>query len=133
MNTNPKNNDSLSLNFNVGGNSPPANLRYNGSPLAAFKMEIKELLAASPQDLALRQHDALLAYAIKRLEEVIKMLKEGQYEELAAELESSPAGDGHGSDNDFIPFDILEYRRVDIQEDIGQVLSLLIQKRKESN
>ncbi|WP_044207446.1 hypothetical protein [Coleofasciculus chthonoplastes] len=38
MNTNPKNNDSLSLNFNVGGNSPPANLRYNGSPLAAFKM-----------------------------------------------------------------------------------------------
>ncbi|EDX77252.1 hypothetical protein MC7420_389 [Coleofasciculus chthonoplastes PCC 7420] len=39
MNTNPKNNDSLSLNFNVGGNSPPANLRYNGSPLAAFKME----------------------------------------------------------------------------------------------
>ncbi|MEQ9668816.1 hypothetical protein [Coleofasciculus sp. G2-EDA-02] len=39
MNTNPKNNDSLSLNFNVGGNSPPANLRYNGSPLAAFKMD----------------------------------------------------------------------------------------------
>ncbi len=38
MNTNPKNKETLALNFNTGGNSPPANLRYNGSPLAAFKM-----------------------------------------------------------------------------------------------
>jgi hypothetical protein len=42
MNTNAENNDSLALNFNIGGNSPPANLRYNGTPLAAFKMDNAE-------------------------------------------------------------------------------------------
>jgi len=39
MNTNPKNKETLALYFNTGGNSPPANLRYNGSPLAAFKVD----------------------------------------------------------------------------------------------
>lgn len=40
MTTNSDNKDSLSLNLNLGGNSPPANPNgYNGSPLAALKME----------------------------------------------------------------------------------------------
>ncbi len=40
MNTNPENSDPLSLNFNAGGNSPTPNpIGYNGSPLAAFKMD----------------------------------------------------------------------------------------------
>ena len=52
MNTNAENNDSLALNFNIGGNSPPANLRYNGSPLAAFKMELELERGAIAQDFA---------------------------------------------------------------------------------
>lgn len=47
MNTNPKNIDSLSLNFKVGGNSPPANSsEYNGSPLAASKMDTLQAILA---------------------------------------------------------------------------------------
>jgi len=58
MNTNSENNDlpryahhaelrsaprtqTLSLSFNIGGNSPPANLRYNGRGIAASKMAVE--------------------------------------------------------------------------------------------
>jgi hypothetical protein len=42
MNINPENKDTLSGSLFTSGNSPPANpVGYNGSPLAAFKMEYK--------------------------------------------------------------------------------------------
>jgi hypothetical protein len=44
MNTDLDFKDSLSLNLFSGSNSPPANpVGYNGSPLAAFKMDNPEI------------------------------------------------------------------------------------------
>ncbi|NET05286.1 MAG: hypothetical protein F6K16_11315 [Symploca sp. SIO2B6] len=47
MTIKPENNDdSLSLNFNVGGNSSPAKPSgYNGSPLAASQMVLDIVIA----------------------------------------------------------------------------------------
>jgi hypothetical protein len=44
MNINPENKDALSGSLFTGGNSPPANpVGYNGSPLAASKMESRHV------------------------------------------------------------------------------------------
>ncbi len=46
MNINPENKDVLSGNLFAGGNSSPANpSAYNGSPLAASKMEKVQTIA----------------------------------------------------------------------------------------
>jgi len=80
-------------------------------------MDIKELLATTPQDLAIKQKEALVSYVSKELRNIATLIEAGKYEKVYDEyVEFSPAGDGYGEDNNYISFEI---------GDIGDVLDKL--------
>ena len=94
MNIHPENKDSLPLNLLVGSNSPPANPNgYNGSPLAAFKMDDLDALLknqqrelelitdtgffkAAPDTLSVAEDAfALLGYVLKRWNPPVRLIQ----------------------------------------------------------
>ena len=74
-------------------------------------MDLVELLATTPEDLAKKQFEALKMDAIATLRKVAELIKANKFDEISALTEHSPAGDCMGRDNDYIMFhygDILE-------------------------
>lgn len=82
-------------------------------------MTIKELLITKPHDLARKQHDALKEHTIAKIKGFLQMIQNEQYETAESELAHSPAGDGYGSDNDYLDFSETG------MDDIGEVLATL--------
>lgn len=74
-------------------------------------MNLSELLSTTPEDLAVKQLEALKADTIARLRAVAELIKEGNYEGIEALCGYSASGDGYGDDNHYIMFhygDIME-------------------------
>jgi len=75
-------------------------------------MKTSELLKLTPEELAKTQFKELKKETIKRLSEIVELLKNTHkdfQDQLNKYTDSSPAGDGMGCDNSFISFsDILE-------------------------
>lgn len=68
-----------------------------------------------------RYKEALKDAVIKRLNAVVKAIKENNLEEIIPFIGDSPSGDGYGCDNRYISFeDITDC------EDIGEVIDALI-------
>lgn len=91
-------------------------------------MDIAELLATSPGDLARKQEIALSEFIQARLDKISHHLKNREYERVLDMLSSSPAGDDMGCDNRFIDFSDLGLTRsysVD-GDDIGDAVDRLI-------
>jgi hypothetical protein len=88
-------------------------------------MKLSELLATTPENLAFEQETQLRKYVADHLDSISRRIRNGGYQGVYDELGDSPAGDGHGSDNQYIPFHLF-----DAHADIGQVLSKLIQLKK---
>ena len=67
---------------------------------------IKDLLKVNPDTLRKEQYKALKEHAIKVLNEVQKLLRGDNLDNILNQyLSDSPAGDGMGLDNHFINFD----------------------------
>ena len=91
-------------------------------------MELKDLLATKPEDLAMKQEMALRAHAAAKLRFIAQLIEDGAYEAVERELDNSPAGDECGRDNTFISFEELQlsfYRGG--TTDIGDVIEKLQQ------
>lgn len=100
-------------------------------------MELKDLLATKPEDLAAKQEQALRGHAAEKLRMIAKLIEDGDYKGVEKHLENSPAGDDHGCDNTFISFDELQLAGYQgYTTDIGDVIVKLqelqrMQKAKE--
>lgn len=74
-------------------------------------MNLSELLSTTPEDLAVKQLEALKADTIARLVSVAELIKEENYGGIEALCGYSRSGDGYGDDNHYINFhcgDIME-------------------------
>lgn len=91
-------------------------------------MDLRDLLATRPEDLAAKQEEELRKYAAEKLRKIAKWIMEGNYTAVSNELEGSPAGDDHGCDNTYISFAELSLhvdRHGCNMTDIGDVISKL--------
>lgn len=83
-------------------------------------MDLRTLMALSPEDLAAQQHVELKAFVLSRLQSVLDLVKNEQYATVHNKLENSPAGDGYGDDNRYIDFS-----DSGVGEDIGDMIDKL--------
>lgn len=66
-----------------------------------MEKSISHIFSITPENLAETQYKALKQYAIETLKDVIKNIENEKYD---YPLQESPAGDGMGEDNYYIPF-----------------------------
>lgn len=89
-------------------------------------MDLKQLLATTPETLAQQQYDALRKAAASLLGKLAGHIERGEISSAQAMLMTSLAGDVHGCDNQCINFDVLLDRRDEgCHSDIGTVLARL--------
>lgn len=96
-------------------------------------MELKDLLATKPDELAAKQEKELATYAAKKLRMIADHLEAGRYDQVREHLADSPAGDDHGCDNTYITFAELGIdpdRYGNDNGDIGSVVSKLEELKK---
>jgi len=74
------------------------------TPTLTPSVPLDQLLATSPQNLAFVQFTALKVHAIQRFKLINELLAKDDFAALEQMLAHSPAGDGHGSDNQVIDF-----------------------------
>lgn len=67
-------------------------------------MNIKEIMEIDVKNLKQKQLDALKEHTLEILLNIVKLIKNNEFDEVKNYLEFSPAGDGHGCDNYFINF-----------------------------
>lgn len=84
-------------------------------------MNIEELLATKPDTLADKQYKAVVSHVCKKLGDVSRLIKEGKLDSVDLMCRHSPAGDGMGTDVDFIDFELGDPDG----DDIGYVIQLL--------
>lgn len=91
-------------------------------------MSLEELMAIEPDNIKQKQHDALKGFVVNRLKEVTEIIENEEYDKVNPYLNHSPAGDGYGTDKDFIDFSMSEKQR---QDNYGTDISEVIDKLKE--
>lgn len=67
-----------------------------------MSMDLKKLLSTTPETLAREQYDALRVAVVHRLGVLQGHISRGTLEAAREMLMTSPAGDGHGCDNQTI-------------------------------
>jgi hypothetical protein len=67
-------------------------------------MNLKELMKVDVENLRLKQNEAIKEHIISTLHQVITLVSKDKFKEVEQLLEHSPAGDGMGSENNFINF-----------------------------
>jgi hypothetical protein len=67
-------------------------------------MKLEELMKTTPESLAKKQHEHLKKFVIKKIEVILDIIKQENYEEVEHFTSYSPSGDGYGLDNNFINF-----------------------------
>lgn len=84
------------------------------------------------QSIKKTQHKDLKKAVLKRLKDIVEDIEKGRYKKAEKYLTFSPAGDGMGSDNQFIGFDdIIELDHRD-GTDLGRILEELQRLKGES-
>lgn len=88
-------------------------------------MKLHELLETTPENLAMRQRDALIDHAVSILDTIRERIRSGCFD-LDDMLFHSPAGDGYGENNDCINFNFtgVPGAVMDIRELVGRLRSL---------
>lgn len=94
-------------------------------------MSLEEILSIDPENIKQKQHDALKGFVVNRLKEITEIIENEEYDKVNPYLNHSPAGDGYGTDKDFIDFSISEKQRennygIDISEVIDKLKGLKI-------
>jgi hypothetical protein len=84
-------------------------------------------LGMAPKDIATLQHKKLKDYAVSKLRQVADLLEAEMFDDIRGYLANSPAGDGYGSDNEYINFGGLH----DTDMDIGELMTTLKMLKKE--
>lgn len=88
-------------------------------------MEIKKLLATTPETLAMRQREALLKEVQSTFSKLVTHLQKGEFDKAQTMLFDSPAGDGHGCANVCVSFDHVFDGVGGCSADIGDVIARL--------
>ncbi len=89
-------------------------------------MEIKKLLATTPETLAMRQREALLKEVQSTFSKLVTHLQKGEFDKAQTMLFDSPAGDGHGCANVCVSFDhVFDGDFAFSSADIGDVIARL--------
>lgn len=95
-------------------------------------MDLQELLQTSPENLAEKQMVALKNATIQRLYDIINYIKKNDFESVNGLMSYSPAGDGMGTDRNYICFeDFLGESREGY--DLSDVMDRLIELRNIKN
>lgn len=92
-------------------------------------MSLEEILLIDPENIKQKQHDVLKGFVVNRLKEITEIIENEEYDKVNPYLNHSPAGDGYGTDKDFIDFSISEKQRknnygIDISEVIDKLKGL---------
>lgn len=92
-------------------------------------MSLEEILSIDPENIKQKQHDVLKGFVVNRLKEITDIIENEEYDKVNPYLNHSPAGDGYGTDKDFIDFSISEKQRennygIDISEVIDRLKGL---------
>ena len=87
-------------------------------------MDLKEILAITPETVANNQHTALKKHVLSVLDNVRKIIEEEDYEKIEEVTFYSPAGDEAGLDSSCINFSWESNQIVDI-EDVCSKLNYL--------
>ena len=66
--------------------------------------DIQDILRITPENLADQQLEALKNHVKNRLSQIIALVDREAFSEIGGFTQSSPAGDGYGSDNEYISF-----------------------------
>lgn len=67
-------------------------------------LSLNKLMEIDVETLKQAQHDALKGFVLSKLDEVKRLIEEERYEDVKLLTYNSPAGDGYGTDKDFIDF-----------------------------
>lgn len=90
-------------------------------------MPLEEILSIDPENIKQKQHDILKGFVVNRLKEITEIIENEEYDKVNPYLNHSPAGDGYGTDKDFIDFSISEKQR---KNNYGTDISEVIDKLK---
>lgn len=90
-------------------------------------MKLHDLLQTTPESLATIQYHALKEHAVERLKVIAKLLDQDDLQGVRDFLNNSPAGDGMGSEVDYIAFDLYAHNPSSYREndDLGSVCDKL--------
>ena len=93
-------------------------------------MDLKEILAITPETVANNQHAALKKHVLSVLDNVRKIIEEEDYEKISKVIFYSPAGDDMGLDSSCIDFSWESDQIVDIEDVCNKLNNLkeLMQK-----
>lgn len=94
-------------------------------------MHIKELMEIDVDNVIKKQHETLKNHVIGVLEDIIKLVKEEEYDKIINKIVYSPAGDGYGTNNFYINFSYYEDGEEDIDEIIDRLKKLKLQSEAE--
>lgn len=79
-------------------------------------MDIKDIMEIDVENLKHKQLEALKKHVMDRLNEIINLVINEEFDEVEKYLKYSPAGDGYGCDNYFIDFSYVDGEEMDLSE-----------------
>ena len=88
-------------------------------------MNAKQLLETTPETLAQKQLQAVNDVVLAKLDRIKDLIIARKYQKVRDLLGSSPAGDGHGCDNEYIRFDEELGNNVDDMADVCDLMERL--------